>query len=105
MKTRSVILFLVLTIMLPGAANAQGWILRRAINRKIDQKIDSAVDKSAQDKAKEKQKSDQKSDSTSNQNNGGTKATGRGLFGGKIDIKYDDEYKFTGRIYMQMENL
>jgi hypothetical protein len=25
------------------------------------------------------------------------------LFGAKIDIKYDDEYKFTGRIYMQME--
>ena len=34
---------------------------------------------------------------------GGTKETGRGLFGAKIDIKYDDEYKFNGRMYMQME--
>ncbi len=32
---------------------------------------------------------------------GKTKSTG--LFGGKIDIKYNDEYDFTGRIYMQME--
>jgi hypothetical protein len=104
MKTRSIILFLVLAIMLPGVSNAQGWILRRAIDRKIDQKVDSAVDKSANDKAKEKEQTDQKqSDKTSAQDNGGTKATGRGLFGGKIDIKYNDEYKFTGRIYMQME--
>ncbi|MGA2406741.1 MAG: DUF4412 domain-containing protein [Bacteroidales bacterium] len=104
MKTRSIILLLVLAIMLPGVSNAQGWILRRAIDRKIDQKVDSAVDKSAKDKAKEKEQTDQKqSDKTSAQDNGGTKATGRGLFGGKIDIKYNDEYKFTGRIYMQME--
>lgn len=90
--------------MLPCVSNAQGWILRRAIDRKIDQKVDSAVDKSANDKAKEKEQTDQKqSDKTSAQDNGGTKATGRGLFGGKIDIKYNDEYKFTGRIYMQME--
>jgi Domain of unknown function (DUF4412) len=105
MKTRSIILLLVLTITLPSVSNAQGWIIRRAIDRKIDAKVDSAVDKSEKDKAKEKQKSDQKqSDSTSAQNKGGTKATGRGLFGAKIDTKYDDEYKFTGRIYMQMEN-
>ncbi len=104
MKTRSIILLLVLVIMLPGVSNAQGWILRRAVDRKIDQKVDSAVDKSAKDKAKEKEQTDQKqSDKTSAQDNGGTKATGRGLFGGKIDIKYNDEYKFTGRIYMQME--
>jgi hypothetical protein len=103
MKTRSIFLLLVLTIIFPVVSNGQGWILRRAIDIKIDQKVDSAVDKSAKDKSKEKQKSAQNSDSTSAQNNGGTKATGRGLFGGKIDIKYDDEYKFTGRIYMQME--
>ena len=57
-----------------------------------------------QDNAKQKEQTDQNSaDKTSDKENGGTKATGRGLFGGKIDIKYNDEYNFTGRIYMQME--
>jgi Domain of unknown function (DUF4412) len=96
MKTRSIFLLMVFILMLPVTSNAQFGALRRAINKQIDHKVDSAVNKSAQDKAKEKEQTDQ--------NNGGTKATGRGLFGGKIDIKYDDEYKFTGRLYMQMES-
>lgn len=96
MKTRSISLILVLIMLLSSATNAQFGALRKAINKQIDHKVDSAVNKSAQDKAKEKEQTDQ--------NNGGTKATGRGLFGGKIDIKYDDEYKFTGRLYMQMES-
>ena len=88
-------------IILPCASSAQYGVLRRAINRQIDHKIDSAIDKSAKDKAKEKEQADQnQSDKTANS---GTKGTGRGLFGGKIDIKYNDEYPFTGRIYMQME--
>jgi hypothetical protein len=90
---------LALVIACSGVLNAQGGILRRAINRQIDHKIDSAIDKSAQDKAKEKEQSDKNASKA----NGGTKETGRGLFGGKIDIKYNDEYPFTGRIYMQME--
>jgi hypothetical protein len=104
MKTRSVFFILLLAVMLPATSNAQSWILRRAINRKIEQKVDSAVDKSAQDKAREKEKTDQnQTDQPSSTEKKGTKETGRGLFGGKIDIKYNDEYEFTGRIYMQME--
>jgi len=109
MKTRSIFLLLMLTIMLPSVSYSQGYLLRRALNRKIDQKIDSAVDKSAQDKAKENQQADKNKTATDQNANtnatekGGTKETGRGLFGGKIDIKYNDEYNFTGRIYMQME--
>lgn len=103
MKTRSLLLLLAF-IILPGVSSAQFGILNRAINRQIDHKIDSAIDKSAKEKAKEKEQADQnKSDKTSTQAEGGTKASGRGLFGGKIDIKYDDDYAFTGRIYMQME--
>jgi hypothetical protein len=90
--------------MLSTASNAQTWLLRRAVDRKLEHKVDSAVDKSDRDEAKTKQQADKKqSDTASAQSKGGTKATGRGLFGAKIDIKYDDEYKFTGRIYMQME--
>jgi hypothetical protein len=79
--------------MLPVVSNGQGGLLRKAISKKLDQKIDSAAVKNAKNNAK---------DQTS-QEKAGTKETGRGLFGGKIDIKYNDEYKFTGRIYMQME--
>jgi hypothetical protein len=90
--------------MLSATSNAQAWLLRRAVDRKLEHKVDSAVDKSDRDEAKTKQQADKKqTDTTSAQSKGGTKATGRGLFGAKIDIKYDDEYKFTGRIYMQME--
>ena len=97
-------MLLTLAILLPLVSNAQVGVLRRAINRQIDNKIDSAITKSAKDKAKEKEQADQnQSDSTSAQENRGTKETGRGLFGGKIDIKYNDEYKFTGRLFMQME--
>jgi hypothetical protein len=104
MKTKSIFLLLVLVMMLPSRSNAQTWLLRRAVDRKLEHKVDSAVDKSDRDEAKTKQQADKKqSDTASAQNKGGTKATGRGLFGAKIDIKYDDEYKFTGRIYMQME--
>ena len=95
---------LVLAILLPSVSYSQGYLLRRAINRKIDQKVDSAVDKSAKDKAKENEQANQnQTDKTTAKESSGTKETGRGLFGGKIDIKYNDEYKFTGRIYMQME--
>ena len=104
MKTRSIILLVVMSIMLSATSNAQAWLLRRAVDRKLEHKVDSAVDKSDRDEAKTKQQADKKqSDTASAQSKGGTKATGRGLFGAKIDIKYDDEYKFTGRIYMQME--
>ena len=101
MKTKILLFLLVVMLMIPNFSNAQGGILRRAINRQIDHKIDSAIDKSAQDKAKEKEQADKnQSDKTANS---GTKGTGRGLFGGKIDIKYKDEYDFTGRIYMVVE--
>jgi hypothetical protein len=105
MKTRLLFLLLAFTVFIPGVSSAQFGALRRAINRQIDHKIDSAIDKSAKDNAKAKEQADQNQpDNNSGQDSkGGTKATGRGLFGGKIDIKYNDEYKFTGRIYMQME--
>jgi hypothetical protein len=91
--------------MVSNTSNAQFGALRRAINKQIDHKVDSAIDKSAKDKAKEKEQADQnQDDKTQGQSTGGTKETGRGLFGAKINIKYDDEYQFTGRIYTQMES-
>jgi len=99
MKTRTLFFLLVLAILLPARSYAQTGLLRRAIDRKLEHKVDSAVDKSDRDEAKAKQQTDKNAATEKT----GTKETGRGLFGGKIDIKYEDEYKFTGRIYMQME--
>lgn len=99
MKTKILLIVLAFMVTIPNISNAQGYILRRALNRKIDAKIDSAVDKSERDEAKKRQESDK----TSTQDNSNAKGTERGLFGGKIDIKHNEEYSFTGMIYSQME--
>jgi len=110
MKTRSIILLFALVIISSGTSYAQLGNLRnklnRAIDKEIESKIDTAIDKSVQDEMDKKQREENdpnKSDKTTNQENTGSKGKSTGLFGGKIDIKYNDEYKFTGRIYMQME--
>jgi len=106
MKTKSIFLLLVLALILPATMNAQFGVVRRAINRQIDHKIDSAIDKSAQDEREKKQKEESEAndaDKTAGKEKSGTKSKSTGLFGGKIDIKYNDEYQFTGRIFMQME--
>ena len=101
MKARSILLLMALLLLLPNVSRAQFGAMRRAINRQIDHKIDSSIDKSAQDERDKKAKED------SEQTPGGDskeKSKSIGLFGGKIDIKYEDNYDFTGRIYMQMES-
>jgi len=68
MKTRSIILLVVMSMMLSATSNAQTWLLRRAVDRKLEHKVDSAVDKSDRDEAKAKQQADKKqSDTTSAQ--------------------------------------
>jgi hypothetical protein len=103
MRTRLFILLLALCFVLPSNSSAQFGALKKslnkAINKAIENKVDTAVDKSV----KENEKNNPDQASSSGQGNGGTMATGRGLFGGKIDIKFNEEYSFTGRIYMQME--
>jgi hypothetical protein len=104
MKTRSILLLLVMLIISTGISNAQFGALRKAINKQIDNKIDSSADKKAQEN-RDQQANDQagqnKPESGSQGNSGPKK--GVGMFGGKIDIKYKDNYDFTGRIYMVME--
>jgi hypothetical protein len=98
MKTRATFLLLLLAIVLTDIANAQIGVLRRAMNRELDRKIDSAIINNEQEKAKEREQTD----GTAAKDNS-TKATGKGVFGAKIDNKFLDEYKFTGRLYTQME--
>lgn len=99
MKTRTFILLFAFLVILPATSYSQGGLLRRAINKQINHKVDSTVEKNAQDNANARDQENQ----NSNQNQTSTKESGRGVFGGKIDIKYNDEYKFTGRIFAQME--
>ena len=103
MRTRLSILLLAFTLVFATTSSAQIGALRRslnkAINKEIENKIDTAIDKSI----KENEKNNTGQTSSSGQETGDTKTTGRGLFGGKIDIKYNDEYSFTGKVFTQME--
>jgi hypothetical protein len=107
MKTRALFLLIAAMFMLPAESNGQIGVLRRAINRQIDQKIDSAIDKSVQDSRDKKLKEDSEknqSDTTADKKNSGRKGVSIGIFGGTTDIKHNDEYSFTGKIYTQMES-
>ncbi len=104
MKTKFFFLLLAFMVTIPNVSNAQGYLLRRALNRKIDAKIDSAFDKSEKDEYKKRQEAEKNQpDKAEGQDKNASKSTERGLFGGKIDIKHNDEYSFTGMIYSQME--
>jgi hypothetical protein len=104
MRTKSILLFMMLSLMVTTVANAQFGAIRKAINKQIDHKIDSSLDKKAQDE-QDKQAQEQAAQGKQENAGQGTPAPrkGVGMFGGKIDIKYKDNYDFTGRIYMVME--
>jgi len=72
--------------------------INKAINKKVDEKIDTAVNK----KIEETQQS-QSDQQTGTEQAGRPGRIGAGILGGKTDIKHNDVYDFTGRIYMQME--
>jgi len=103
MKTRTLFFLLALIIMLPVSSNAQvGNILKnrinKAINKKVDEKIDTAVNKKIEEA--QQNQNDQQSES---EPQGRPGRIGAGILGGKTDINHDEEYDFTGRVYMQME--
>jgi hypothetical protein len=122
MKTRSLFLFIFL-IVFPASSFSQGYILKRALNRQIEREIDTILDKKVQDqqnknRAEEKQKQAQQSEAkaTTDESNVSTEtekeprssgASGgggfAGLLGNKVDINHNDEYKFSSRMFSQME--
>jgi len=87
MKTKIMLLLTALLIISPGVSNGQ-------IGSKLKDKLNKALNKA---------------DSSANKNQGEDQTTESkprglgGLLGGKTDIVHDDEYNFTGRIYMVME--
>jgi hypothetical protein len=90
MRNKIILLIASFVIITTGISNAQvGNILRNKLNK--------AIGKEVQNKA----------DSAANKDQNEPQAEGRrgigGLLGGKTDIKHNDVYDFTGRIYMIME--
>ena len=89
MKNKSLLLVLALFLITANISNSQ-------IGGKLKDRINKAIGKEAQSQA----------DSAANKDNQQTESKPRGLggiLGGKTDIKHNDEYDFTGRIYMVME--
>ena len=104
MKIRFTLL-LAAMMLVPAVSYAQGGVLRRALNRAIEKEIDTAVNKKIEEdkaKAKANEKNDQEQKDADDQKST-RRGSGIGILGGKTDIKHNDEYAFTGRIYMQME--
>ena len=94
---------LAFVFMLPVSSNGQvGSILKnrinKAVNKKVEEKIDTAINKKI-DEAQQSQDNQQ----TESEPQARPGRIGVGILGGKADIKHNDEYDFTGRIYMQME--
>jgi hypothetical protein len=127
MKTKTIFLTLGLILILPSISSGQiGNMIKnkaaRVINagartagQEIAKEADTAVQKNVQ---KEVEKNEQKaagrdqpgqaSEGTGNQNSGQANQGGggkmlAGLLGGKVDLKYNDEYSFSSRMYSQME--
>lgn len=95
MKTKITVIFIAFLFICLNNSNAQVGVLRRAINRAIEREVDTAVNKKIEeDRAKAKETEGEQ---------GKSEQKGGILFGGKSDLKYNDKYDFTGRIYMQME--
>jgi hypothetical protein len=87
MKIKIILILAALLLLSPNVSNAQiGSKLRDKLNKALS-KPDSLENKNQEDNQQTESK---------------PRGLG-GILGGKTDIKHDDEYNFTGRIYMVME--
>jgi len=106
MKKRAIILILALICMAPAVSNAQlGNFIRnkasKALNSVAKEKV-NAVDSAALKSAKEMEPAPAENQKEATQENQGGMDLSRFL-GGKVDLKYNDEYSFTSRLYMVTE--
>ncbi|MBE0676436.1 MAG: hypothetical protein IH591_17405 [Bacteroidales bacterium] len=131
MKTRTIILLLAGLFVLPLAVNAQvGGLLKRGVNtamktatktveKQINKEIEKAVERrvlAAFDRARRNNGdttstsggywatgSGSGSGGTGSGSGGGRSLASMGLGFGEVTLKYNDTYKFSGRIVMEME--
>jgi len=126
MKTRGLIFLFAFALLIPATTTAQvGSLLKNKMNKvvnagvktvdkEVDAEIDTAVNKEAEkarDKSEERsqQKKQEKNQPEAEESgdDAGGQASGAGamgsLFSNKVDLKYNDSYSFTSRIYMVSE--
>jgi hypothetical protein len=95
MKTKITLLLTAFLIVATGISNAQiGSMLKNKLNKALNKEVKTKADSSV-NKNQDNQQGDQQTE--------GRRGLGMGILGGKTDIKHNDEYDFTGRIYMMME--
>lgn len=118
MKTRT-LLILALIFMIPSVSDAQlGKLLKntgskvmnavgkstaKEANKEIDSAAQAKSQKMIDEKAAQQNQGNQDNQSNVQSNQGGKGLNFGGLLGNKIDLKYNEEYKFTSRMIMQME--
>jgi hypothetical protein len=126
MKTR-IFLILVLIALIPAVSNAQlGGLLKKGAskvlgtvgkeaNKEASRQADSAAKAKAQklidEKAAQNNQNNQNNqpETQGNQNqNQGNQGGGKGLnlgglLGGKVDLKHNEDFNYTSKMYMQME--
>ena len=116
MKTQTIILVLALIFMVPAASNAQlgNFIKNKASKmlnntskekeREATAKIDSAAQKAAAEAAAASAKQVEEGQNKPAQNQSGQEGMDFSRFlGGKVDLKYKDDYSFSSRLYMVIE--
>lgn len=119
MKTKGLVLFFALTLILPSTSFAQvGSLLKnkmgkvvnagvKTVNKEVDAEIDTAVNKEAE---KSKAKADARTEKNKQENNqpsadGSQNQAGAlgAMFSNKVDLKYKEDYSFTSRLFMISE--
>lgn len=118
MKKRTIILFLALLIMSPAvsygqlgrliknsASKALGTIGKESVkeaNKEIDSSAQKKVEKVAADNSTDNQSDKNQPTEAEGQPRQGGVNMGK-LFANKVDLKYNEDYNFSSRIYMQSE--
>jgi len=108
MKTRT-LLFVTLLILSPALSYSQiGNLLKNraskvlnTVGKAASKEANKEIDSAAQKQADKMIKSDTNKQANQTEGQGGMNL-GK-LFGNKIDLKYNEEYGFTSRLYMQTE--
>jgi hypothetical protein len=132
MKTRAILLSLMMIFLVPVVSNAQlGNMIRnkaarvinagaKTANKEIDHKIDSAAQQKAQEEIDKKNQEIENSKNQAAQGQAGQAEGNKteetqsgsgaskgfnlgGLMGGKVTSKYNDSYSFNSRIFQKME--
>lgn len=126
MKTKGFILIFVFALLIPAATYAQvGSLLKnkmnkvvnagvKSVDKSVDAEIDTAVNKEAEKARAKAEAREEENKKNNNQpgaeesaGNDGGQAAGAGamgsLFSNKVDLKYNESYSFTSRMYMVSE--